>query len=144
MRPLYLHLRARLFPPKPSDSINSEQAPASKLQWYSPPRSRPWYKRVFHAPEPTDKPDGIPERAVNDFSQPTPTPRQGWLWPQGRPECATWAKDNKEPDVDDSFDLPMQGTRKSGGNDIGGDGDGKEEEEEPDVFGTFRFNRGWV
>lgn len=50
-----------------------------------------------------------------------------------KPENVTWAKD-EEPNYSDSFDLPLQGTRRE---DYGG------EEEDAD-FGTYRYNRGWV
>ena len=50
-----------------------------------------------------------------------------------KPENVTWAKD-EEPEFSDSFDLPLQGTRRE---DYGG--------EEGDAgFGTYRFHRGWV
>ena len=50
-----------------------------------------------------------------------------------KPENVTWAKD-EGPDVGDSFDLPLQGTRRE---DYGG-------EEGDKAFGTYRYNRGWV
>lgn len=50
-----------------------------------------------------------------------------------KPENVTWAKD-EEPEYSDSFDLPLQGTRRE---DYAG--------EEGNVdFGTYRYNRGWV
>ena len=50
-----------------------------------------------------------------------------------KPENVTWAKD-EEPEYGDSFDLPLQGTRRE---DYGG--------EEGDAnFGTYRYHRGWV
>ncbi len=40
--------------------------------------------------------------------------------------------------MSDSFDLPLQGIRKS-------EGSGEEdEEEEKDVFGAWKYHRGWV
>ena len=142
MRPLYIYLRTRFFPPKARESLDSDQTPPSKLEWYSPPTSTPWYKRIFHAPAPTDKPDGIPE--ITQDNLPEPRARQRWSRPldrgRDRPENATWAKDT-EPEMNDSFDLPLQGTRKSEGSE---DGDKEVEAEEPDVFGTYRYNRGWV
>ena len=59
-------------------------------------------------------------------------------WPQRleKPENVTWAKD-QELEMSDSFDLPLQGVRKS-------EGSGEEEDEEKDVFGTWRYHRGWV
>lgn len=50
-----------------------------------------------------------------------------------KPENVTWAKD-EEPDFSDSFDLPLQGTRRE---DYAG-------EEGDASFGTFRYHRGWV
>ena len=50
-----------------------------------------------------------------------------------KPENVTWAKDD-EPDVDESFDLPLQGTRRE---DYGGqEGDAQ--------LGTYPYNRRWV
>lgn len=66
--------------------------------------------------------------------------KQRWSTRLERPENATWAKD-RGLDVLKSFDLPLQGIRKSenkGGN------DNDNEEEIPDMFGTYRYNRGWV
>ena len=60
-----------------------------------------------------------------------------------KPDNAIWARDNEEPDLNDSFDLPLQGTRKSGYND-NVNGDGEEADPELDVFGTYRYHRGWV
>ena len=74
-------------------------------------------------------------------------PKQRWPRPMEKPDNAIWAKDNKEPDLNDSFDLPLQGTRKSGYNDNGngnGNGDEKEADPELDVFGTYRYHRGGV
>ena len=50
-----------------------------------------------------------------------------------KPENVTWAKD-EEPDFNDSFDLPLQGTRREDYAGEEGDAD----------FGTYRYNRGWV
>lgn len=50
-----------------------------------------------------------------------------------KPENVTWAKD-EEPDHSDSFDLPLQGTRRE---DYGG-------EEGDAESGTYRYHRGWV
>ena len=50
-----------------------------------------------------------------------------------KPENVTWAKD-EELDFNDSFDLPLQGTRRE-------DYTGEEGDAE---FGTYRYNRGWV
>lgn len=50
-----------------------------------------------------------------------------------KPENVTWAKD-EEPEFGDSFDLPLQGTRRE---DYGG-------EEGDASFGTYRYHRGWV
>lgn len=50
-----------------------------------------------------------------------------------KPENVTWAKDDGL-DVDDSFDLPLQGTRRE---DYAG-------EEGSAEFGTYRYQRGWV
>ncbi|KAK3176114.1 hypothetical protein OEA41_007436 [Lepraria neglecta] len=141
MRPLYIHLRARFFHLKARESLDCDQTPASKLQWYSPPTSTPWYKRIFHAPAATDKPDVIAEPAANNYNQ--PMPKQRWPRPMEKPDNAIWAKDNKEPDLNDSFDLPLQGTRKSGYND-NGNGDEEEADPELDVFETYRYHRGWV
>ena len=50
-----------------------------------------------------------------------------------KPENVTWAKD-EEPEYGDSFDLPLQGTRRE---DYGS--------EEADAnIATYRFHRGWV
>ena len=132
MRPLYIYLRARFFPPKPPESLDSDRTLASQLEWFSPPTSTPWYKRIFHAPAPTDKPDGIP-----DVKSSTSTPEPKMRWPQRleKPENVTWAKD-QEPKMSDSFDLPLQGIRKS-------EGSSEEEEGEKDVFGAWRYHRGW-
>ena len=50
-----------------------------------------------------------------------------------KPENVTWAKDD-EPEYGDSFDLPLQGTRRE---DYAG-------EEGENAFGTYRYHRGWV
>ena len=50
-----------------------------------------------------------------------------------KPENVTWAKD-EELDVNDSFDLPLQGTRREDYAGEEGDAD----------FGTYRYHRGWV
>ena len=50
-----------------------------------------------------------------------------------KPENVTWAKD-EEPDINDSFDLPLQGTRREDYAGEEGDAD----------FGTYRYHRGWV
>lgn len=50
-----------------------------------------------------------------------------------KPENVTWAKD-EGLDIDDSFDLPLQGTRRE---DYAG-------EEGSAEFGTYRYQRGWV
>lgn len=133
MRPLHIYLRARFFPPKSPESLDSDRTIASQLEWYSPPTSTPWYKRIFHAPAPTDKPDGIPDVKA---SISTPEPKMRWPQRFEKPENVTWAKD-QEPEMSDSFDLPLQGIRKS-------EGRGEEEEEEKDVFEAWRYHRGWV
>lgn len=54
-----------------------------------------------------------------------------------RPENVTWAKkDDLEAKDSDSFELPMQGPRKSG---CEGADDADEE-----AFGTYRYHRGWM
>ena len=70
-------------------------------------------------------------------------PKQRWRRPMEKPDSAIWAKDSKEPDLNNSFDLPLQGTRKSGYND-NGNGDEEEADPELEVFGTYRYHRGWV
>ena len=50
-----------------------------------------------------------------------------------KPENVTWAKD-EELNVSDSFDLPLQGTRRE-------DYTGEEGDKD---FGTYRYHRGWV
>ena len=129
MRPLYIYLRARFFSTKSPESLDSDRT----LTWYSAPTSTPWYKRIFHAPAPTDKPDGIPDLKANIS---TPKPKMRWPPRLEKPENVTWAKD-QTPEMSDSFDLPLQGIRKS-------EGSGEEEEEEKDVFATWRYHRGWV
>lgn len=72
-----------------------------------------------------------------------------------RAENVTWAKNDVEKKFSDSFDLPMQGIRKSGGDVEDGNGGGNERDEGggdadddgesgSNIFGTYRFNRGWV
>ena len=63
-----------------------------------------------------------------------------------KPENVTWAKkEDFEIKMSDSFELPLQGARKSEGNG-GGDGGGGDNSEnvDPNAFGTFRYHRGWV
>ena len=50
-----------------------------------------------------------------------------------KPENVTWAKD-EGPEYSDSFDLPLQGTRR----------EDYEAEEGDASFGTYRYHRGWV
>lgn len=150
LRPLYLHLLSRL-PNHHAHLPSTNPAPASRLQWYQPPSPTPWYARIFHAPSPTDKLDGSPE-APNVSNHPTPVPpttkpRQSWPKRQvekldkrrhEKPENVTWAKNDAEADFSDSFELPLQGARKSENN------DGNDEDLDPDAFGTYRYHRGWV
>lgn len=56
-----------------------------------------------------------------------------------KPENVTWAKD-KDLETMDSFELPMQGIRRGENNGA----DDNDDEEIPDMFGTFRYHRGWV
>ena len=63
MRPFVLYLRVRLAKARQghdSESLDSEQTPASQLTWFSPPSQTPWYKRPWRKAEPQDKLDGQP------------------------------------------------------------------------------------
>lgn len=71
-----------------------------------------------------------------------------------KPENVTWAKKEEwEQKSSDSFELPLQGPRKSEGRGGGGKdndkaNDNANEHDEgdgaTDPFGTFRYHRGWV
>ena len=67
---------------------------------------------------------------------------------KGGLENVTWAKECELDVAGDSFDLPMQGVKRSadhsnddsnGNDDADGDDDGAS-----NIFGTFRYHRGWV
>lgn len=165
MRPLYLHLRSRFRPIH--DSLGSSQRTSpSKLRWYTPPSSTPWYKRIFRAPAPVDQLDGRPSELSGrqEVSQqpippkpPEPAIRSSWpmrqvekldrkwqveklndRW-QGaeKPENVTWVKkDDLEAKDSDSFELPMQGARKSEYT------NNHDEDTDSDAFKTYRYNRG--
>lgn len=167
MRPLYLHLRSR-FHPRHASLSSDQQTPASQLRWYTPPSSTPWYKRMFRSPAPIDKLDGRPselggrqEVSIHPIRPPTPPPALKSSWPmrqveridKGRhiekfhdrwqagekPENVTWAKkDDLEARGSDSFELPIEGARKSEYASNNEDADPK------DVFGTFRYHKGWI
>ena len=148
MRPLYLHLRSRITPRQLTLSSTQGTTP-SQLQWFTPPSTTPWYKRIFRAPAPTDKLDGRPEGPdVSHNPIPDPTAKPAIKWPKRqiekldrrrheKPENVTWAKNDPEAKFSDSFDLPLQGPRKSEYN-------GNEDDVDPDAFGTYRYHRGWV
>ena len=101
---------------------------------------------MWRAPQPVDRPDGVPERRLEE-QRPEAAKAAGRGWPgrrvekgrAERPENVTWAKES-ELGMADSFDLPLQGT--GSGQDDGSEKGGGEED--GSVFGTFRYNRGWV
>ncbi|KAK4693819.1 hypothetical protein P7C71_g3651, partial [Lecanoromycetidae sp. Uapishka_2] len=146
MRPLYLHIR-RLYFTSSHESIDStNRTTASQVQWYTPPSATPWYRRIWHAPEPKDHADGIPEKPemvkVNDHKA---APKQRWptklvAAKPDKPENVTWAKDG-DLDTMDSMHLPVQGVRRG---DSTSSVDNDDEEEIPDMFGTYRYHSGWV
>ena len=160
MRPLYLHLRSRFAPARHSIITST----ATPMQWFTPPQTTPWYKRIFHAPVPIDKMDGRPSSTVNHVSQqslhhtpqvpqPVSNKRVTPSWPlrqmskfsekrwHERPENVTWAKkEDFEPKSSDSFELPLQGHRKSEGSGSGGDSSS----DDIDAFKTYRYHNRWV
>lgn len=141
MRPLYLHIRKLYFTSSHESIDSANRTTASQLQWYTPPSVTPWYRRIWHAPEPKDHADGIPEKpAMVKVIDPKPAPKQKIATMLEQPENVTWAKD-EEPEMMDSFDLPLQGIRK-GEHNNGEDND--DDDDGPDVFGTYRYHRGWV
>lgn len=145
MRPLYIHVRKLYFTSSHESIDSTNRTTPSQLQWYTPPSTTPWYRRIWHSPEPKDHLDGIPEKptmvkvkdhkAVRKQRWPTviaPTKLE-------KPENVTWAKD-KDLDTMDSFDLPIEGVRRGDDN----DGDENDDEGSPNMFRTYRHHRGWV
>ena len=115
-------------------NVNSNQTPASRMQWYSPSTPMPWYRRIkrhFQWPPRPSISQTSSTRSMNPSRHrydnekdlchlrtpcpplPKPIPRPNWPQVHHHPSNATWAKDSMTPKMSNSLDLPLQGARSS-------------------------------